>query len=358
MEKEKQDTKKIQTDLERKNQEEKELAEKELEEKELENEQTYDSVLAAMVMRFERYIAPLINEAFGEHFTQNAKVTIRNNKHIIRHTDGTLGRRETDSYVELSEYREKAVTKRYHIECETWYDRSIIVRIAEYSSAIAMENVEITEEGVRLYFPDSVVLFLRPNRNIPKHLVITHCAPNGKEMSYEIPAMQIRDYTSEEIFEKKLLILLPFYLFRYVNEFEQIEQNDEWSIIGNTLADIGERLEEFTKAGEINMYQQRTMLQLLKRVSDKLLVKYEKLRKGVDEVMSGYIARTDADDILEMGIEKGIEKGREEGKNEVTHLLNFLLTQGRNEEAIKATSDQAFLAKLLKEFHAGSVTSQ
>ena len=143
MEKEKQDTKKIQTDLERKNQEEKELAEKELEEKELENEQTYDSVLAAMVMRFERYIAPLINEAFGEHFTQNAKVTIRNNKHIIRHTDGTLGRRETDSYVELSEYREKAVTKRYHIECETWYDRSIIVRIAEYSSAIAMENVEI-----------------------------------------------------------------------------------------------------------------------------------------------------------------------------------------------------------------------
>ena len=60
------------------------------EERKLANEQTHDSSLAAMVTRLPKYIAPLVNELFGEKFSQNAQVTIRNSKHIISFSDGSL----------------------------------------------------------------------------------------------------------------------------------------------------------------------------------------------------------------------------------------------------------------------------
>ena len=46
-------------------------------------------------------------------------------------------------------------------------------------------------------------------------------------MSYSVPTLQIKDYTVDELFEKKLLILLPFYLFKFVNEFDEMEENAE-----------------------------------------------------------------------------------------------------------------------------------
>ena len=61
-------------------------AEKDLlneEDKKLTNEQTYDLALASMVAKLDGYIVPLINEAFGEKFTDRAKVVLRNNKHVI-----------------------------------------------------------------------------------------------------------------------------------------------------------------------------------------------------------------------------------------------------------------------------------
>lgn len=333
------------------------------EDEKLDNEQTYDAALAAMVTKLVDYIIPLVNEAFGEHFTENAKVEIKNNKHIIQQIDGRLSRRETDAYVELSEVVGRLVTKLYHIECETWYDKSIIIRIAEYASAIALDNAVVTKDGVEFYHPNSVVIFLRPDSSIPKVMRITHHAPNGTAMSYEVPVIQIIDYTVDDIFEKKLLILLPFYLFRYVNEFEEIENDaSRRKQIEAALTDINQRLERMAEAGEITVYQKLTTQDLLMRVSDKLTIGFREIKKGVDDIMSGYIARTKADDILEQGeqkgLEKGLQKGRKEGQMEIAKLMHFLLTNGRNEDAIKATSDESFLKKLLVEFNGGLMTAQ
>lgn len=44
--------------------------------KKLTNEQTYDSALAAMVSKLRQFIVPLVNEAFGEKFTQSTNVTL------------------------------------------------------------------------------------------------------------------------------------------------------------------------------------------------------------------------------------------------------------------------------------------
>lgn len=73
------------------------------EDQKLINERTYDSALATLVIRLGWFVVPLINELFGENFSEKARVRIRNGKHIMPQADGSLKRRDSDAFVELYE---------------------------------------------------------------------------------------------------------------------------------------------------------------------------------------------------------------------------------------------------------------
>ena len=292
-----------------------------------------------------------MNEAFGERFTQDAEVALLNNKHVVRRTDDSLDRRDSDMVVELTEMFGELVKKVYMFECETWYDKTIVFRIAEYGSSVAIETAEITDEGVVLNIPNSAVIFLHPNGKIPQMLKVTYRGPNGDEMSYGVPTLQIKNYTVEELFEKRLLILLPFYLFRFANEFDEMEGNVERrKAVNEALSDINQRLEELKNDDGIDAYQKMTIQSLLKRVSDRLVARYENLKKEVDEIMSGAIARTQADEILEQGQEKGM--------NNAMALFSFLFDNGRVEEAQKASKDPGLFRKLMEQYVSGGLETE
>ncbi|MBQ9010626.1 MAG: hypothetical protein IJ088_15060 [Clostridia bacterium] len=222
------------------------------EEQKLENEKTYDSSLAAMVVRLEEYVVPLINELFGENFSEKTRIRIRNVKHVLLQENGSLRRRDVDAIVELYEQIGDEVLRLYHFECETWLDNSVLIRVAEYGSAIAIANIKLTPRGVTLTFPNSGIIFLRPNGNIPQDFMITHKVPQGGEVSYRVPVIQISDYSIDTLFERKLLILLPFYFFRHVNEFSRMNTDkDLWNEMERELNDINTRLEELREQKKI-----------------------------------------------------------------------------------------------------------
>ena len=51
-------------------------------------------------------------------------------------------------------------------------------------------------------------------------------------------------------------------------------------------------------------------------------------------------------------------KGRKAGQMEIAKLMNFLLTNGRSEDAIRATNDESFLNKLLSDFNSGLMAAK
>ena len=63
--------------------------------------------------------------------------------------------------------------------------------------------------------------------------------------------------------------------------------------------------------------------------------------------MSGAIARTEADDIL--------EQGREEQIDNVVALFKFLYANGRAQDVQKATTDSKLLKKMIKDFSNGKL---
>ena len=265
----------------------------------IENEKTYDSVFWTGVVKMKLFVVPLVNETFDEHFTNNAVVRLYPNKQAVEHCDGSFDQKEMDALVILTE---AGVSKPYHFEIETWHDSGIILRIAEYMLASASDHRVKTNRGARVKVPQSAIILLRSDKNAPDSYVLEF--DFGDEVKErEVPIIKIQDYSISELFEKKLLLLLPFYGFNFDKKFEQMEQCgiDE---LKDALDEINAGLVKMVKNGEIDESQHSHLIDWMKRVLDKLTLDYKNVSKGVDDIMGGYILHTRTDDILEQGRKK------------------------------------------------------
>ncbi len=126
--------------------------------------------------------------------------------------DGSKQERITDSSFEITgEQTEKTaggqsvntLRKRYHIECQSTEDGSMIVRMFEYDTQLALENRELTPHMLTVRFPDSAIVSLRHTKNTPEAMTVRVVTPGGK-VFYTVPVLKVKRYTINELFEKKL----------------------------------------------------------------------------------------------------------------------------------------------------------
>ena len=277
----------------------------------IQNEMTYDSVFWTGVTNMKDYLIPLVNETFGTHFTDKAKVQLVPGKLANQMPDESFKRGELDAYVILSEM---AVSKRYHFEVETRGNRGIFIRIAEYALGMAQDNIEVTDRGIEVTMPHSAVIFLKNADTMPDRMSIIFKGDSG-ELVNNVPVIKIRDYSVSDLFEKKLLLLLPFYGFNFDGRFPKMNE-DGIGELKSDFDDINERLLKMLDAGEIDAAQHGHLIDWTRRVMEKLTVNYENVAKGVDELMGGYALHTRTDDILDQGRSEGREQ-RDREKIEV-----------------------------------------
>ena len=263
------------------------------------NEKTYDSVFWTSVVRMTRFLIPLVNEAFGEHYTDKAEVNLIPGKQSTEQTDSSFVEKEMDAYAKLTE---SGISKNYHFEVETGTDKSFAIRIAEYAAGAAQESVTLTENGAKTVIPYSAVIFLRTKNEVPDKLRMEIEYPGGV-VSYDAPVMKIKSYSVKELIDKRLLLLLPFYGFNFDNRFAEMETAgiDELKV---ALDEVNDSLSGLVESGDIDETQKGHLLDWTKRVLDKLTINYKNVTKGVDDLMGGYILHTRTDDILDQGREQ------------------------------------------------------
>ena len=278
----------------------------------LQNEKTYDSVFWTGVVKMTQFLVPLINEAFGEKFTEAAKVVLKPGKQVTESVDGAFEQGEVDTLAEVSEDFGELVVKNYHFEIQAKEDGDLAIRIAEYGAAYAYSNVKWTDNGAEMTIPHAAVIFLRSRESTSDNYTIKVNYPGGS-VEYKAPVIKIRDYTIDDIFQKHLLLLLPFFPFLYENELEEMDKDaDKINDLHKVLDDVNHRLDEMVTNGDILESNKHHLIDWTQRVFDKLTVRYENVQKGVDEIMGGYILHTRTDDIIEQGIEQGISQGHRE----------------------------------------------
>lgn len=283
-------------------------------------------------------IIPLVNETFGERFTGQEEVILHQNEHFLNQQDGEQEEKITDSNLEI--VGEGGRTN-IHYECQSWPDNTILVRMFEYDSQIALNNRDLDANEMKVSFPHSAVLYLRSGRDTPdKFKVVIRVPKPGRDGEYEIPIVKAKNYSVDEIFDKNLLFLIPFHIFSHENRFKEYNE-DEGKLLElkAEYADIRNRLEGLVETGVIDEYRKCMLVDLTNKVLEHIASKYENIREGVKAVMGGKVLEYEAKTIRN----DGIKVGRLE---QLLDLVRLNLLSVKDAAAQAQLPEEDFLRKL------------
>ena len=290
------------------------------------NNTIFDDVFRTMIEKMPYLAIPLINDVFHTSYPEDVKITQLRNEH--QQKDGEI---ITDSCLLIG-------MKMYHIECQSTDDTTMAIRMIEYDFAIAVENAEKQGRRYRIEFPRSCVLFLRSSGNTPDYLEADVIFPDGKTHVYSIPAIKMADYTKDHIFEKNLLMLLPFYIMRYEKKKHDMRKNPKLlQVLLNEYDEIRINMEkELTETGKAELYTNLT--KLIVKIADHIFEKEEDIRKGIGDVMGGKVLELES------------ERLKAEGEARLGTLINRLIQDQRTEEIQIVSTDPEKREQLYKEY--------
>lgn len=270
----------------------------------------YDDAFRTLLVDCPELVIPLINEAFGEHYVRNEKVTVHHNEFFIVGDD----KRETDSHIGIRQ-------KKYHLECQSTVDGTMMIRLFEYDAQVAIEDAVQKKSEVIFTFPHTAVMYLRSNKNTPSRMRVIIKVP-GDSAGYEVPVVKVPEYTLEIIMEKELYFLLPFHLFRYEKELNLYEEDEaRLEELKETYRQIVDYLDRKMEEGKLTAFQRWVILETTKNVAESLAVHYKKVQEGVTKIMGGQILELECVKLWNAGMEEGKFQG-------ILSTLNDLVKDG------------------------------
>ena len=179
----------------------------------------YDSTFKTMKHSHKRLFISLINETFGKNYPISSDII------EVLPSEGILLSGNPESY-------EKQIAERdndflicikgdyYLIESQVYDDDTMALRIAEYTFLAARQHANVSQAEVILNIPHFTVLYIKNTSETPRATTVRYRFPSGEEAVITEKNIFLSDYTKEEIIEKKLYPLIPFYIARYEKELK------------------------------------------------------------------------------------------------------------------------------------------
>ena len=253
----------------------------------------FDDVFRTIAQKMPQLLIPLINEVFHTNYSEDTDFEQLRNEHYEKY-----GKIITDSIIRIGPHL-------YHIECQSKRDADMVIRMFEYDISIALEHTSKAEDIWEIEFPQSCVLYVRNHRHLPEyHTAIVKFA-DGQQVTYQVPIIHAQKYTVNALFEKQLLILLPYHILRYEYFLKSNKTNEK---------KVEQLLEDYRKINQLLMEtaekeKKSGLYQNIQEIADYIIPKDSEVRKGIGDIMGGNILTLPSD---------YIEEGRKEGRlNEI-----------------------------------------
>jgi len=258
----------------------------------------YDDAFRTLLNDCSELIIPVVNEVFGEHYTGKEKIIFGVNEHFLSQEEYNVKKIITDSSFVI--IGSDGIQKRYHIECQSTAD------VFEYDTQIALDSVNIVDDVLTVTFPNSAVIFLHHTGKTPNEMRIRMITPGGTT-EYLVPVVKVQKYNLEEIFRKRLLFFIPFYIFSHEKQFPEYESNEvKLQKLCEEYIYIRTKLDDLQKAGEVSEFTKSAVCVTTNHVLALIAQKYQRVQKGVENVMRGKILDYEAKTIRNKGRAEGI----------------------------------------------------
>ena len=264
----------------------------------------FDDVFRTIQERLPHLLIPLVNEVFHTSYSQEMVV-----ERLPDEYQKLVSKVVADSCSKIGE-------QVYHFECQSTKDGNMMIRMIEYDFMIALMEAKWRKKK-RLKFPKSSIIYLRSAKNDVFEEVLEVELADGQVITYRVPVLRLRDYSIEEIFEKNLLILLPYYIIKYEKEISKIAKDAERE--RGLLREYISIVEKLEIHASTNVEEFQDLLKLMKRIVDYLMRKEPELKERMGDVMGGKVLPLPSDAIREARAE-GKQQGLQQGITAVIHL--------------------------------------
>ena len=170
---------------------------------------------------------------------------------------------------------------------------------------------------------------------------------------YRVPTMKLETYTRDSIFEKNLLMLLPFYIMRYEKDIHEMSENPEmFQSLLNDYEEIRINLErELSGADKTALYM--NLNKLIIKIADYICRNEKTVRKGIGEIMGGKVLELESERLERLQKEAEAEAkaiGEAIGEERLSTLLNRLIMDGRSAEIQSVVTNAETRKRLYKEY--------
>ena len=266
----------------------------------------FDDVFRTIAQKMPYLLIPLINEVFQTNYSEDIHFQQLRNEHYEK-----FGKIITDSILQIEDHT-------YHLECQSSLDGRMVIRMFEYDFSIALELAQKNNETFEIEFPQSCVLYIRNHRerSLPDYHEAIVRFSDGQQILYRVPILRAQNYTVDSIFEKRLLILLPYHILRYESFLKNSGTNSKK--LEQLLTDyqkISDALEQCTDDKKSTLYID--MIALIEEIADYIIPKdNEKVRERLGDIMGGKILKLESERLRELGEAKGRAEGRIQGQAE------------------------------------------
>lgn len=173
----------------------------------------YDNVFKTMKSKHKRLFISVINDIFQKDYPMDAKVEVLPSEGYLTESDTADGSVEIEE--QISDFVIKLGNEIYLLECQSYDDGSMAIRIAEYAFIVARQFATWDIGHATIPMPRFSVIYVKRTEKTPKTTTVTFTFPDGQTVDYTSDNVILEELTKEYIVEKRLFPYIPFYIARY-----------------------------------------------------------------------------------------------------------------------------------------------
>ena len=278
----------------------------------------YDNVFKTMKMKHKRLFISVINDVFKKNYPMNAKVEVLPSEGYLTENETEDGSKEIEE--QISDFLIKIGGEVYLLECQSYDDDSMTIRIAEYAFIVARQSAVWDIGHAVIPMPQFSVIYIKKTDKTPKATTITFTFPDGQTVDYVSDNVILENLTREHIIEKRLFPYIPFYIARY----EQDVSSE--GAVNQAVEDLIYFRDEMLRLHQENELSDLEMTDLMGFVNTIIthITNGNKNEERLVSIMGGTIIETESEKWMKRGkAQIIIEMGQEDGLDDTVILTRL-----------------------------------
>lgn len=297
----------------------------------------YDNVFKTMKSKHKRLFISVINDIFGKQHPMDAKVEILPSEGYLTENETADGSREIEGQV--SDFLMKIGEEVYLLECQSYDDGSMAIRIAEYAFIVARQFATWDIGHAVIPMPRFSVIYIKKTEKTPRKTTITFTFPDGQRVGYGFDNVILEEFTKEYIVEKRLFPYIPFYIARYEREIVSGEG------IEDAVRDLEYFRDEMLRLHKEGALSDGEIVDLMGFVNTIIthITNGNKNEERLVNIMGGTVIETESEKLIRQGMQQGMQQGIYQGR--VQMIIEMGQDDGLDDASIlKRLQDKAGLS--------------